>query len=465
MQNNINQSSMLQAYINQKTGQGANLAQNSNPFVSPSPSLKLNLNQNDTFEKNNQQVSPEDNKKKKIAKIALLSACVLSASAGIIAAFRHKGGITKSFKEFGGKIKKFFKDSSDATQETVQKVKQSAENMQDFQKGADNINNAKDSLIRQIFKKIPGYKKFDDWASNLYRKASLKTMSKKYAKAQNAIFAGDDMIIGAMKKSGIDDTEAIRLTELLAKRRKSLEGFTGAESIQGRITKIDDVMQNLDEEAMKVVRGLKEEGLFKGLRRLSKQSLAEEKLTAAKKLQQELIGGHKLAGLTDDESVELAELIKKVLKNDDGTIAKQINKGNKLFKNAYSKETTDLFEKLRDINYGCAPGDILGMGSTVGLLGLYTAQANSKEEKVGVTLTTGIPLLTTLGTTIFATTKMVSGAKALVLGGVTGMFASMLGDKINEKYKQAHNIKETPKTIVTLDDYADKVKEKISLDA
>ena len=56
---------------------------------------------------------------------------------------------------------------------------------------------------------------------------------------------------------------------------------------------------------------------------------------------------------------------------------------------------------------------------------------------------------------------MVSGAKALILGGITGLASNAIGKFINNKYKKAHNIKETPKTIVTIDDYTGKVKEQI----
>ena len=99
------------------------------------------------------------------------------------------------------------------------------------------------------------------------------------------------------------------------------------------------------------------------------------------------------------------------------------------------------------------PADILSTAGTIGTLGLYTAQADTKEERVGVTLTTGIPLVVSLGTTIGMTTKMVGGAKALILGALTGLGANILGNQINKKYQEAKGTENAPKTIVTLDDY------------
>ena len=84
----------------------------------------------------------------------------------------------------------------------------------------------------------------------------------------------------------------------------------------------------------------------------------------------------------------------------------------------------------------------------------------TKEEKVGVTLTTGIPLVVSLGTTIGMTVKMVGGAKALILGGLTGLFANIIGKQVNNKYQESKGTKNAPKTIITFEDYANTAKEK-----
>ena len=78
---------------------------------------------------------------------------------------------------------------------------------------------------------------------------------------------------------------------------------------------------------------------------------------------------------------------------------------------------------------------------------------------MGVTLTTGIPLVVSLGTTIGMTTKMIGGAKALILGALTGFGANIIGSQINKKYQEAKGTQNAPKTIVTLDDYANSAKE------
>ena len=313
-----------------------------------------------------------------------------------------------------------------------------------------NINNAKDSLVRHFLMKIPGYKKFDTWASNLYRKTALKTMNKKYQKAFGAIKESDERILDAIKNN--TDEGAERLRELIRKRQDILQGFTSEKAIKERMQKLDKSMSRLDEEAWQIVKDFKPKKLKEYIEKYSKNPLAEKKLEAAKNLQNEMTEKFMFGGLDETEAKELDKLIKAFAKGDE-TILSGAKKAHKLYKNAYTKEQLDMFEKLRDINYGCAPNDILSMLGTTGLLGLYTAQADTKEERVSVSLTTGIPLLATLGTTLIATNKMVSGAKALVLGLITGGLSNILGNQINKKYLETKGMDKSPKTIVTIDDY------------
>lgn len=446
MQNNTVQSSLLQSYM-QKAGINAQIGvQNNNAAQNQQPATILEQKP-DVFEKQG-----EESKKGKIAKYALLASMGISITAGVIAAFRHKGGVVKTIKENFSKVKNVFADGTKKTNEAIKNKKVTAENLAELQKGADNISNAKDSIIRHILMKIPGYEKFDAWASKLYKNTALKTLRKNYSKAQDAITLADETILETAKKSGLDKSKLSRLKELMGKRKKALSEFTSADAIKGRITTIDDSIQRLDNDAWQAMKNIKDEGIVQGAKKLSKEALAEKRLTEAKKIQTKLISPYKNMGLTDDEFAEFTGLIDDIAANSPET--KNIaEKALKQYKKAFSKEQVDFFEKIRDINYGCAPADILSTAGTIGTLGLYTAQADTKEERVGVTLTTGIPLVVSLGTTIGMTTKMVGGAKALILGALTGLGANILGNQINKKYQEAKGTQNAPKTIVTFDDY------------
>ena len=221
---------------------------------------------------------------------------------------------------------------------------------------------------------------------------------------------------------------------------------------------LDKSMERLDVEAWEKIKTLRPKNIREFAKKYSTTSLAEGRLKQSKKIQSELTEKFVNGGLNKKEAEEFSELIE-ILGKEKPEILKSSQRAQKAFKNAFTKEQTDLFEKLRDINYGAAPNDVLSIFETVGLLGLYTAQADTKEERVSVSLTTGIPLLASLGTTIVATSKMVSGAKALVLGLATGAVANRIGKFVDKKYLESKGMDESPKTIITIDDYVNTIKQ------
>ena len=180
MQNSVNQSTLLQTYIQQnKTVPNNSALSGIMAKNGIQPQIMPNQTDGDSFENSANNNNDGSSTKRTVAKFALGGAVILSAAAGIIAAFRHKGGAVKSFKSLFKKKPTVPKN----IEETGQKLKEQFENMGELQKGADNINNAKDSVVRHFLSKIPGFKRFDNWASNLYKKAAHKTLSKSYGKA------------------------------------------------------------------------------------------------------------------------------------------------------------------------------------------------------------------------------------------------------------------------------------------
>lgn len=92
-----------------------------------------------------------------------------------------------------------------------------------------------------------------------------------------------------------------------------------------------------------------------------------------------------------------------------------------------------LLPKMRDINCGSAPTDLLTIIlSTLGL-GAAAVSADDKEERKSILVNLGIPLLVTLGSTTYGTMKALTGAKSLIFGLVSGQVAS-LGAKGIDKF-------------------------------
>lgn len=155
MQNSVNQSTLLQTYIQQnKTVPNNSALSGIMAKNGIQPQIMPNQTDGDSFENSANNNNGDGSTKRTVAKFALGGAVILSAAAGIIAAFRHKGGAVKSFKSLFKKKPTVPKN----IEETGQKLKEQFENMGELQKGADNINNAKDSVVRHFLSKIQGLK-------------------------------------------------------------------------------------------------------------------------------------------------------------------------------------------------------------------------------------------------------------------------------------------------------------------
>lgn len=102
------------------------------------------------------------------------------------------------------------------------------------------------------------------------------------------------------------------------------------------------------------------------------------------------------------------------------------------FNSQREKTFNILSPKMRDINCGSAPTDLLTI--LISMIGLTTsaAHAPSKEERKSVYTNLGIPLMVTLLSTMFGTMKAYSGAKSLIFGLATGQVASKAAKLIDK---------------------------------
>ena len=135
----------------------------------------------------------------------------------------------------------------------------------------------------------------------------------------------------------------------------------------------------------------------------------------------------------DDEIIDLlrSSVDEKTLNN----LINAKTNAQKSLNNAIRTEGNDLFDKIRDVKIGSAPNDILGMLGTTGMLGVYLAQAEDKNQRVEAALTTGVPLGLGMLSTTFATMKMYTGMKAIAFGAVATFIANTIGKAINKEYQ------------------------------
>ena len=126
----------------------------------------------------------------------------------------------------------------------------------------------------------------------------------------------------------------------------------------------------------------------------------------------------------------------------------------KSLQGAYHNEASDVLDKLRDINCGSAPTDFMTLIGSTALLGVYTAQAESNDERVSLGLTTGVPLISTVGTNLLCAIKSISGGKSMAISLLAGFVTKKVCDGLNKVYRKARGLEENAKpSVVTIEDY------------
>lgn len=138
------------------------------------------------------------------------------------------------------------------------------------------------------------------------------------------------------------------------------------------------------------------------------------------------------------EIQKILEEYKKLLSEKDYLLLeKSVNKTLKSFDNATDIETDKLFDKIRDIQIGSAPMDVLGMISSFAIIGIWLAKSDNRDERISAALKYGIPAIGAVAISTYCTLGLVSGGKALIIGLIAGQLMNILGviaDKAIKKY-------------------------------
>ncbi|MBQ8848516.1 MAG: hypothetical protein IJ003_06185 [Candidatus Gastranaerophilales bacterium] len=248
---------------------------------------------------------------------------------------------------------------------------------------SDNFTNIKDDLWDRLSSKLPFLKKLGQPFTNLYTNIYRGQAEKQYAKATEA-----------MKEAFGEE-----ILEKLPKFNEMFDGMSEA---------IDDALhgegsQRISKGVFSFKNGIK--GIFD---KLTKQTLANVPI-------REKLNTEKYARL--------------MLKNTIECTTQEQEKALKAFNNLVDGE---MMPKLRDIIGGNAPTDMLGITGSLGALGIGIAGAEEKEEKKSIMTNLGIPLISTILSSLYATWKGISGGSAIVFGLATGKLGSIGANAVNK---------------------------------
>lgn len=391
--------------------------------------LSKTIIENDEF----QSSKPEKSKKAKVA----LGVAILSAGALVLGNPKIWNGSLKRFLKEN--LEKAPKNGSIASKQKALKVQFKQENpiISGFANIMNNFTSFKDCFFMPAFKKIPGLNWLSKKSSDLYINTGINMTQKGYKKAQAAYSTLDNK---ALELAGDNKALKEKVQELVEKRNKQFsENLLGDKGLKRRSQETQGKFESFYKDtrdhfltSIKNMFNKDKEVRKKGFEGFSKNFVAEELASKQKGVIQEELKTVKTSiNKIDEELMSLFDDKQQVeaLTSTREAAQKKLNK-------ALHTESEDLVDKIRDVKVGCAPMDVSTIGLSAVGLGYYTAQAKTKEERTEVALTTGMPLVIGMTSSIIATMKMLAGSKALLFGTGMTILSNIVGKAALGIYKQ-----------------------------
>lgn len=117
-------------------------------------------------------------------------------------------------------------------------------------------------------------------------------------------------------------------------------------------------------------------------------------------------------------------------------LQKSVNKTLLRLNKSADMEHDKLFDKIRDLKLGSAPHDVLAFLASLGLIGWGVSKADSKDEKISVTLKYAIPALFGVAMAIGCTVGLIASGPSLLIGLASTIPINMIGKAIDNARKK-----------------------------
>ena len=120
-------------------------------------------------------------------------------------------------------------------------------------------------------------------------------------------------------------------------------------------------------------------------------------------------------------------------------ILSAVKKAIKSFDESVNTECVDFFDKMRDLQLGSAPTDVLTILFSFIVLSYGFGREKEKDKRISVILKSGIPIAGGIATSMYSAAKLVSGGKSILLGLLSGIALNQLGVITNNIYKNRND--------------------------
>lgn len=138
---------------------------------------------------------------------------------------------------------------------------------------------------------------------------------------------------------------------------------------------------------------------------------------------------------------EMLDIYKQLLPEKDYLkLKKQVHGTVKALDSSIKTETSDYFDKLRDLQLGSAPTDILTILLGFGSLGVGLASTDDKDTQTAVALKYGIPAIGGMLTSMVITSMLVAGLKSHIVGFASSVVLNRIGSAADKYIKNRNQM-------------------------
>ncbi len=403
----------------------------------------------------------EEEKKKKSHKLGItIAASAILIGFGTLA--MTKGVVPKYLSKHLDKWKlqleqKLHKDGRLST--FYQKTLDFVTSWSEKSKSINNINSLKDVLFERLMCGKDGNRPFTSkihrGITKIFNKLSRSTVNSSYAKTQRK-FASLNESLAAINAKVLKENPANKavldnIETAIKNMNNEYEAGFGLNARNSRLKELQTALTDLfDEFWGKSFNGKNFKDIIKNFRQkdMYQSFIAEAVMQPAKTVLVEntAVKRNAVTNITD----QILKQYETILPNNDYLKVKnKIKSAVNSLNSSIETETGKYFDKARDMKLGSAPTDVLSIVAGLGTVGWFTAKSKDKDERISSVLRYGIPAIGTIATSLYCNARLVSGAKGIMLGILSGMAVNKIGTAVdNARKKYTLDISLQNKTIL-----------------
>ena len=400
----------------------------------------------------------EKEKSRKYGKTIVAGALVTGF--GILAL--TKGAIPKSASKYleklrlrleektlkNGKLQKFYKYALGKVEGFIEKSR-----------SINNITSLKDVLFQKFMFGKDGNRTFTrkihQGITNLFTKIARKTVNSSYSSTNEKFALLSEYVLNLNEKllrANPNNPEIKSAIELINSKLSNVnkyfeEGF-GLNARNKRLNSMNeatkDLFDYLWQASFSDVKNFNSSNMYQTF-------IAEAKLMPHKMKMREEVNILKSKIFNDTPNgqkgaiQEILTEYEKILPQDEfNKLKNRINKTIKSLDKSINKETSQFYDKNRDLKLGSAPTDVLSILATVGTVGWFLGKSKDKDERISAGLKYGIPAIGAIATSLYCTARLISGGKAMAFGLLSGWIMNKMGviaDDTRKKFDVGISIK------------------------